>query len=53
MSNTSLGKRLAISDNNYPMASRIIKDAIEVGLIKSHGEYRGSKKDASYVPFWA
>ncbi|MFH1335675.1 MAG: ATP-binding protein [Candidatus Zixiibacteriota bacterium] len=53
MSNASLRKRLAISDNNYPMASRIIKDTIEVELIKPHGESGGSKKDASYVPFWA
>ena len=49
MSNATLRKRLGIKDSNYPLASRIIKDAIEVGLIKP---YEGSGP-ASYVPFWA
>lgn len=53
MSNASLRKRLGISDTNYPMASRIIRDTIGEGLIKPHGEGVGSKKDASYIPFWA
>jgi predicted HTH transcriptional regulator len=53
MSNASLRKRLGISDKNCPMASRIIKDAIKADLIKPHGEAGVSKKDASYVPFWA
>ncbi len=53
LSNASLRKRLGISDKNYPMASRIIKDTISVDLIKPHGEAGVSKKDASYVPFWA
>ena len=53
MSNASLRKRLGIKDSNYPAASRIIKDAIEAGLIKAHAEGSGSKRDAAYVPFWA
>lgn len=53
MSNASLRKRLGIKDSNYPQASRIIKDTIEVGLIKPHAEGSGSKRDASYVPFWS
>jgi predicted HTH transcriptional regulator len=53
MSNSSLRKRLGIEEKNYPMASRIIRDAIDTKLIKPYGQGIGSKKDASYVPFWA
>lgn len=52
MSNNSLRKRLGIKDSNYPMASRILKDAITDGLIKPYGD-QNSKKAAKYVPFWA
>lgn len=52
MSNASLRKRLGIDDKSYPMASRIIRDTIREGLIKPYGA-GSSKKDASYVPFWA
>ena len=52
MSNTSLRKRLGIKDSNYPLASRIIRDAIDAKLVKRHGTDAGSKKDATYVPFW-
>ncbi len=53
MTNATLRKRLGISDKNYPIASRIIRDTIEAGLIKPHGQASESKKDAKYVPFWA
>ena len=53
MTNTSLRKRLGIKDSNYPAASKIIRDAIELNLVKSKFEKASSKKDASYVPFWA
>lgn len=53
MSNASLRKRLGIKDTNYPLASRIIKDAIETSLIKPYSELTQSKRDATYVPFWA
>jgi len=53
MSNSSLRKRLGITDSNYPMASRIIKDTITAGLIKPHDEGTRSKRDAAYLPFWA
>ena len=49
MTNTSLRERLKIDKKNYPMASRIIRDTIDVGLIKQAG---GSRKDAKYIPFW-
>jgi predicted HTH transcriptional regulator len=53
MTNASLRKRLGIKDSNYPIASKIIKDAFNLELIKSKIEKTGLRKDASYVPFWA
>jgi predicted HTH transcriptional regulator len=53
MSNASLRKRLGIKDSNYPLASRVIRDAIDLKFVKPHGNAAGSKKDATYVPFWA
>lgn len=53
MTNATLRERLNIKSANYPMASRIIRDTLEAGLIKSHTQVSGSKKDAKYTPFWA
>ena len=53
MTNTSLRKRLGIKDSNYPAASRIIRETITMNLIKPHTRGSESRKDASYVPFWA
>jgi len=53
MSNASLRKRLGIKDSSYTLASRIIKDTINADLIKPHGKGTGSKRDATYDPFWA
>jgi len=53
MANASLRKRLGIKDTNYPLVSRIIKDTISSNLIKPYSVGTGSKKDATYVPFWA
>ena len=50
MSNVTLRKRLGIEDSSYTVASKIIRDAIEAKLIRLHS---GTRKDASYVPFWA
>lgn len=50
MTNATLRERLKIEKKNYPMASRIIRDAIDEGLLRQAG---GARKDASYVPFWA
>lgn len=51
--NQSLRKRFNISESNYPMASRIIADTIESGLIKLSDPESNSKKHANYIPFWA
>jgi ATP-dependent DNA helicase RecG len=50
MSNTTLRKRLGIKESSYPIASKIISEAIDTGLIRLHS---GTRRDASYVPFWA
>lgn len=52
LSNASLRKRLGIKDSNYPAASRIIRDAIGAKLVKRYSQ-ESSRKDATYVPFWA
>ncbi len=52
MSNASFRQRLGISQPNYSMVSRIIRDCIEAGLVKPYGEAT-SGKGASYLPFWA
>jgi predicted HTH transcriptional regulator len=53
MSNSSLRQRFNISDKNYPMASRIIAETLEAGLIKLADPNSKSKKYAFYLPFWA
>lgn len=47
MSNASLRLRFGIEDKNYPQASRIIKQAIEDGLITEH------ENTKTYIPYWA
>ena len=51
MNNQSLRARLGIEDKNYPMASRIIKDAMEAKVIKEENPDGGSRHN--YVPYWA
>ncbi len=53
MNNESLRKRLGINPSSYPLASRIIRDAIQAKLIKPYGDVIGSGKSATYIPFWA
>ena len=51
MNNQSLRARLGIEDKNYPMASRIIKDALEARVIKEENPDGGSRHN--YIPYWA
>jgi predicted HTH transcriptional regulator len=53
MTNESLRQRFGIEDKNYPMASRILSDTIDDGLIKMSDPENKSKKHIRYVPFWA
>ena len=41
---------LKIEKKNYAIASRIIRDTIDAGLLR---QAAGSRKDARYAPFWA
>ncbi len=50
MTNASLRERLNIVKTNYPVASRIIRDAIDRDLIRP---VAGIGKEHGYVPFWA
>lgn len=51
--NASLRKRFAIEEASAALASRIISDTLEEGLIKPHDPESKSRKHASYLPFWA
>jgi predicted HTH transcriptional regulator len=53
MTNASLRRRFGISDENYSMVSRVISEAIAAELVKPYDPDSGSKRHASYVPFWA
>mgnify|MGYP001307808510 CR=1 FL=1 len=53
VNNQSVRKRFKIGANNVSMASKIISETIDVGLIKASDPENASKKFASYVPFWA
>lgn len=53
MTNQSLRERFKIEDRNYSIASRIIRDAIEDGVVKEDDPESKSRKFASYIPFWA
>jgi predicted HTH transcriptional regulator len=53
MSNQSLRDRLGIEPHNYSIASRIINDTIQEGLIKPFDPENLSRKHARYIPFWA
>ncbi len=52
MTNTTLRERFGIETKNASTASRIIKDAIEEGLIKDEDENNTSRKYRNYIPFW-
>lgn len=53
MTNQSLRERFNIEDQNYSIASRIIRDAIEEGVIKEDDPTSKSRKYACYIPYWA
>ena len=53
MTNQSLRDRFKISDQNAAIASRMIRDALEEGVIKEDDPESKSRKYASYLPFWA
>ena len=52
MTNTTLRERFGIDPKNSATASRLIKEAVEVGMIKPH-DVSAARKLMKYVPFWA
>lgn len=52
MTNASLRDRFGISEKNSAMVSRIIREAVEDGLLKPYDPEQG-KKYAKYLPHWA
>jgi len=52
MTNQSFRERMGIEEKNYSMASRIIKETINSGLIKEYSPENKSRKFTSYVPYW-
>ncbi len=52
MTNSTLRDRFGIEEKNSAMASRIIKDALEAGVIRQFDE-SASRKYMKYVPWWA
>lgn len=53
MSNQSLRHRFKIEEQNAALASRIIRDTTEAGLIKPEDPENKSRKFIRYIPFWA
>lgn len=52
MNNTSLRERFRIDEGNSAMASRIIKQTIDAGLIRLY-DPKANRKVYRYVPYWA
>jgi predicted HTH transcriptional regulator len=52
MTNQSFRERMGIEEKNYPMASKVIKEAITAGLIKGYTPENIVKKAVSYIPYW-
>lgn len=53
MSNQTLRERFRIKEENYSIASRIMRETLEAGFIKLENPDNKSKKYTTYVPFWA
>lgn len=52
MTNQSLRDRFGIEEHNYSIASRIIADTKEKGLIKDYDPDNKSRTYAKYLPYW-
>ncbi|MFC6224462.1 ATP-binding protein [Hymenobacter artigasi] len=50
MTNQSFRERMGIAEKNYSIASRIIAETIEEGLIRPYDPENKSKKHAKYIP---
>jgi predicted HTH transcriptional regulator len=52
MNNTSLRERFSIDESNSAIASRVIRQTLEAGLIKLY-DPKANRKAYRYVPYWA
>jgi predicted HTH transcriptional regulator len=52
MTNTTLRERFGIDEKNSAVASRLIKEALDAGLIIPFDENAG-RKYMKYLPWWA
>lgn len=52
MTNTTVRQRFGIEDRNSATASRLIKDAVEAGVIHPYDE-KAAPKLMRYIPWWA
>ncbi len=52
MTNASLRARFSIGSQNYTLASRILSETLEAGLIRPFDPTNRSRKHAKYVPYW-
>lgn len=53
LNNKAVRERFRLSKNQTDIASRIIADTVEAGLLKAYDDGSTSKKYATYVPFYA
>lgn len=53
MTNQSLRDRFKIENQNAAIASRIIRDTLEDGMVKEDDPESNSRKYKKYIPFWA
>lgn len=53
MTNATLRERFRITEDDYTVTSRIIRETVKEGLIKLAEAAGKSRKHARYVPFWA
>jgi predicted HTH transcriptional regulator len=53
LTNASLRRRLGIADGDHSMASRIISDTVEAGLVRPFDPDSASRRHAKYLPSWA
>ena len=52
MTNQTLRERFDVEEKNYPSVSRLIKEAIRVGVIKEEDPENKAKRYSKYLPFW-
>jgi predicted HTH transcriptional regulator len=53
MTNQSLRERFDISEAKSHLASRIIRDTLNVGIVRLDDPESTSKRYSRYVPYWA